>query len=167
MLAVIGPALPRERFRALGTDVTVYEGVRIIDPEHTVLGSHVIIDDFVFLGTHQDLVIGNYVHIAGHSSITGGGCCVMCDFSGLSGGVRVITGSDDFLGGGLTNPTVPAELRAVRRGTVLIGAHAIIGANAVILPDVKVAEGAAVGAGSVVTKDLEPWGVYAVFQRGW
>ncbi|CKK93370.1 putative acetyltransferase [Neisseria meningitidis] len=29
----------------------------------------------------------------------------MDHFSGLSAGCRIITGSDDFMGGGLTNPT--------------------------------------------------------------
>ena len=39
--------------------------------------------------------------------------------------------------------------------------HAIIGTNTVVLPDVVIGEGAAVSAGSVVTRSLEPWGVYA------
>jgi galactoside O-acetyltransferase len=30
----------------------------------------------------------------------------------------------------------------------------------VVLPGVTIGEGTTVGAGSVVTKDLEPWGVY-------
>jgi galactoside O-acetyltransferase len=49
----------------------------------------------------------------------------------------------------------------VLRGSVLIGAHAIVGANAVVLPDITIGEGATIGAGAVVTRDVEPWSVYA------
>lgn len=46
-------------------------------------------------------------------------------------------------------------------GTIEIGADAFIGARAIILPGVKVGEGAVVGAGSVVRKDVEPWKIVA------
>jgi galactoside O-acetyltransferase len=36
----------------------------------------------------------------------------------------------------------------------------IVGANSVILPSLTIGEGVTVGANSVVTKDLDPWGVY-------
>jgi galactoside O-acetyltransferase len=55
---------------------------------------------------------------------------------------------------------VPAEYRNARRAPIAIGRFCIVGANAVVLPGVTIGEGAVVGAGSVVTRDLEPWGVY-------
>lgn len=39
----------------------------------------------------------------------------------------------------------------------VIGDHVWIGARAIILPGVNIGEGAVVGAGAVVTKDLAPW----------
>src|SRR5262249_1900389 len=96
-----------------------------------------------------------------HASITGGGKCVISDFCGISSGARIITGTDDFLGGGLTGPTIPGHLRILKRGFVTIESHVVIGANAVVLPGHVIREGATVGAGSVVTRDLEPWTVYA------
>lgn len=42
-----------------------------------------------------------------------------------------------------------------------IGAYAWICARACVNPGVNVAEGAVLGLGSVATRDLEPWGVYA------
>jgi acetyltransferase-like isoleucine patch superfamily enzyme len=44
---------------------------------------------------------------------------------------------------------------------VRIGAWADIGVNAVILPGVTVGKGAIVGAGAVVTQDVEPFSVVA------
>jgi putative colanic acid biosynthesis acetyltransferase WcaF len=42
-----------------------------------------------------------------------------------------------------------------------VGAYAWICARACIAPGVRVGEGAVLGLGSVATKDLEPWTVYA------
>jgi len=39
----------------------------------------------------------------------------------------------------------------------VIGDYAVIGANATILPGVKIGEHAFIGAGAIVTKDVEPW----------
>jgi len=149
------------RFRSVGMEVRIYPSARIVGAEYLHIGDHVIIDDFVFIQATSPSVIGNYVHIAAFASITGGGPFVLEDFAGLSSGVRLLTGSEDFLGGGLTNPTIPPSYRAVRRSRAWVQAHAIIGANSVILPGVTVGTGAAVGALSLVRRDVEPWSVVA------
>jgi len=147
-------------FSRAGHNILIYPSAKILSPENVTIGSDVIIDDFVFIGSHRRLVIGNHVHIASHVSITGGGDVLLSDFSGVSSGARLISGTDDFSGGALTGPTVPFEFRRVRRGRIILEAHAVIGANAVVLPDVTIGEGSTVGAGAVVTRSLEPWGVY-------
>lgn len=148
-------------FARVGADVAVWEKARIVSPERVTVGDSVIIDDFVLIMGGEETAIGSFVHIAAFSSLVGGGRLVMEDFSGLSGGVRIYTGNEDYLGGCLTNPAVPAPYRRPTRGTVRIGRHAIIGANAVVLPDVCIGEGAVVGACSLVTRDCEPWTIYA------
>jgi len=153
--------LPDYPFHLAGLNVKVHKMAVVVAPENMILGSNIIVDDFVFLGFHQRLILGNYVHIASHSSITGGGRVLMSDFSGLASGVRLLSGSDDYTGSALTNPTVPMEFRNVRRGTIVLEPHVIIGSNAVVFPDVTIGEGSSVAAGSVVTRSLKPWGVYA------
>lgn len=150
-------------FAACGQNVRIYDAARITQPQHIRLGSHVMIDDFVFLGPHEELTIGNYIHLSSHLSIVGGGKVYLSDFSGFSTGVRILSGTDDFSGAGLTNSTIPPEFRQVQRGAVWVGPHVAIGANVVILPGVCIGEGAAVVAGSVVSRDLPPWGLYG----GW
>ena len=44
-----------------------------------------------------------------------------------------------------------------KKGTIVIGEDAWIGTGAVILPDIRIGEGAVVGANSVVTKDVPPY----------
>jgi len=50
---------------------------------------------------------------------------------------------------------------ADRGGDVIIGNRVWIGYRALILPGVKIGEGAVVGAGAVVTKDVEPFAIVA------
>jgi len=38
--------------------------------------------------------------------------------------------------------------------------HALLGTNAIVFPGVTIQEGAIVAAGSIVTKDCDPWGIY-------
>jgi acetyltransferase-like isoleucine patch superfamily enzyme len=149
------------RFANVGQDVMIWPLAKIVSPEAISIGDSVIIDDFVFLMGGTKVIIGSFVHIASFTSITGGGEFVMEDFSGLSGGVRVYTGNEDYSGGSLTNPAVPHPYRIPIRSFVHIKKHAIVGANTVILPGVTIGEGAAVGANSLVTKDCEPWMIYA------
>lgn len=50
---------------------------------------------------------------------------------------------------------------ADRGGPVVIGDRAWIGFRAIVLPGVSIGEGAVVGAGSVVTRDVDPYQIVA------
>lgn len=84
----------------------------------------------------------------------------MKDFSGLSQGVRIYSGTDDYTGKSLTNPTVPNKYLKIKIAPVLLGKHVIVGSSSVILPGVTIGDGSSVGALSLVTKSLDEWGVY-------
>ena len=60
----------------------------------------------------------------------------------------------------MTNPTVPRKYLGGVKGNVTLERHVIIGSGSVILPKILIGEGSSVGALSLVTKNLEPWGVY-------
>jgi galactoside O-acetyltransferase len=140
--------------------VSIFEHKKIIGLENIEFGRNIIIDDFVFIYAKKRIKIGNNVHIASFTSITGGEYFTMEDFSGLSSGVRIFIGSEDFQEWGFGNPTIDEKYRNIKRAPIHIGKFCVIGANSVILPGVTVGEGATVGAGSVVSKNLEPWGIY-------
>jgi acetyltransferase-like isoleucine patch superfamily enzyme len=140
-----------------GEDVRIYELTRLTEPRQISFGDHVLVDDFVFLQGGAGLRIGSYVHIAAFASITGGGSASVGDFCGLSPGARILTGTELVDGSGLTNPTVPAEYRSVARSNTVLGDHAFLGANAVVLPGVQIGEGAVIGSCSMVREDIEPW----------
>ncbi|WP_442862504.1 DapH/DapD/GlmU-related protein [Bacillus sp. USDA818B3_A] len=50
---------------------------------------------------------------------------------------------------------IPYDLKNIRK-PIIIEVNSWIGQRAIILPGVTIGEGAVVGAGSVVTKDVEP-----------
>jgi galactoside O-acetyltransferase len=132
----------------------------IDDGDVLTIGDHAQIDDFVFLNAGRRCVIGRFVHLASFVSVVGGGEFVIEDFAGLSAGCRVITGTDDYSGPFLTNPTVPRDLANYRISHVHVGRHVIVGTNAILYPGVTLPEGVAIGAGCHVRTRLVPWGVY-------
>jgi acetyltransferase-like isoleucine patch superfamily enzyme len=140
--------------------VITFEYTKIVGIENIEFGKNIIIDDFVFIYAKKRIKLGNNVHIASFTSITGGEEFIMEDFTALSSGVRIFTGTDDFKAWGFGNSTIDEKYRNIKRASIHIGKFGIIGANSVILPGVAIGEGATVGAGSVITKNLEPWGIY-------
>ena len=61
----------------------------------------------------------------------------------------------------MVGPIHNIEFRNLTKGTVTIKKYSQVGANTVILPNITVGEGVAIGAMSLVTKDLNAWGIYA------
>jgi galactoside O-acetyltransferase len=147
-------------FKNVGQDVIVWPMAKIVSPGVISIGDSVIIDDFVFLMGGTKTTIGSFVHIASFTSITGGGEFMMDDFTTLSSGVRIFTANEDYSGGCLTGSGVPYPYRVPARSFVHVKKHAIIAAEAIILPEVTVGEGAVIGANSLVKKDCEPWTIY-------
>ncbi len=147
-------------FKTIGKNVKWFERTVFIKPEAISLGDNIQIDDFVLINGGQETLIHHNVHIASFTTIIGGGRFVIKPFAGLSAGCRIITGSDDFSGQSLTNPTVPKDYKNLNLGAIEIGRHALIGSNCVIMPNITIGEGTIVSAGAIINKDLEPWSIY-------
>lgn len=150
-------------YRSMGEDVFIAAQALLKRPELISIGNHVSIDAFAVITTAAD--IGSYVHISYHCAVIGGARSrlVMEDHTNLATGTRVICGSDDFTGGGLIQavPAIPERMTRVKYTTITLRRFAAVGSNVVIHPGVTIGEGAAVGSCSLVTRDLEPWGIYA------
>ena len=139
--------------------IKIFKDTKIIGTENIEFGEYVIIDDFTFIYAKEKMKIGNYVHIASFTSISGGGEFIMEDFTGIGSGCRILTATDDFKDQGFGNPTIDNQFRNNKVGKVKLEKFSIIGANCVIFPNVIIGEGATIGAGSIVTKDIKPWTV--------
>jgi acetyltransferase-like isoleucine patch superfamily enzyme len=144
-----------------GDNVTIHPLTILSGRDMIAIESDTVIDSFVLIVAHQITRIGSNCHIATGTSILGGGQFSMGDYSGVSAGCRVFTGSDSYTGAGMTGPTIPEEYRACDRSGVHIGDHAVVGANSVLLPGTVIEEGATIGAGSVVKGRVPAWTIYA------
>lgn len=148
------------RLKSYGENVLISKDARIYNPQKVSVGNDVRIDDFCIIS--GEVCIGNNVHLAPGCQLAAGGAkIILKDFSGLAFNVIVTASSDDYSGNSLTNPTVPEQFKKTKQvGDVVLNKHVIVGASSVILPSVEIGEGASVGALSLVSKSIEPWGVY-------
>lgn len=61
----------------------------------------------------------------------------------------------------MTNPMVPDKYRHIDEGEVILSKYVIVGTGSVILPNVTLGEGVAIGAMSLVKENIEPWVICA------
>jgi len=147
-------------FQAVGKNVRISRYAHFYGASFISIADNVRIDDFAILSVGADSYIGQYVHIASHSSIFASKGFTLSDFSGISSRVTIYGDSDDYSGKFLTSPTIPIELRNVNSSRVLVAKFALVGAGTIILPGAHLAEGSAIGAQLLVNKPTEPWKVY-------
>lgn len=154
-------------FARVGESVRISRLCEIVGQENIEVGDHSRVDAFCKIIASGPVRIGRHVHIASGCRLLGRGGFEMEDFSGLSDDVKIYSASDDYSGRHMTNPTVPETHTGVKVSPVHLGRHVIIGAGSVILPGVRIGEGAAVGALAMVRKSLAEWGIYAGNPARW
>lgn len=108
----------------MGKRSTLHMGARFFQPNNIKIGQGCILGDHIFLDGRAKLTIGNHVDIASQ--------------------VMIYNSEHD-----LSDPTMKAVSQPVK-----IGDYVFIGPRAIILPNVKIGNGAVVAAGAVVTKDV-------------
>lgn len=153
------PELRTMGFGSIGENVAIAKNCNIVGLENISIGDNVRIDGNTHIIATGPVVLGSYIHIGAHCHLAGRGGIELCDFAGLSQGVRIYSASDDYSGAAMTNPTVPARYTNASIARVCLGQHCIVGSGSVILPGCEIGEGVAVGALSLVNRSLEPWGI--------
>ena len=151
--------LKRIPFRNLGKNILISRKCSIYSAETISVGNNVRIDDFCILSGM--ITIGSYVHISAYTALYGKYGIVLEDFTTVSARVLVFSQNDDYSGSFLTNPMVPEKFRMVSGGRILFKKFSIVGAGSMIMPGVTLHTGAAVGAMSLVTKDVDEWSIFA------
>jgi acetyltransferase-like isoleucine patch superfamily enzyme len=149
------------RPKFLWTNVKVYDTAIIARPEMVDIGYGTEIYDFTFINGGQGVRLGRYNHIACFVSVTGGGQLVTGDYVGIGPGARILTGTNHYGDGQRMSNIIQREQQTIKRGTVTLEKDVFVGANAVVMPNITVGEGALVAAGAVVTHDVEPWAIVA------
>lgn len=104
-----------------------------------------------------DFSFGSNISIGDNSGI--GKNCYMNDAEKISIGNNVLIGQDVmiFTSNHKTNKDELIRLQGFNLGQVKIGDDVWIGARVIILPNVTINRGAVIGAGAVVTKDVDEY----------
>ena len=145
--------------KSFGKNILISRNTKIYDPEKLSLKSNVRIDDFCIL--IGNIALGNHIHISPFCLLSGRYNITMKDFSGLSSRVSVYTANEDYVNGSsLTNPTIPAKMRKIESGQVLIEQYAVVGANSILLPNTHLEKGVVLGAHSLTKGKYEKWKIY-------
>jgi galactoside O-acetyltransferase len=110
---------------------------------------------------YPNIIIRSNIHISSYSAIYGAKGVEMEEFTGISPRCTIFSSTDDFSGNFLISPTVPKEFTNVTGGKVSIKKYSQIGAGSIIMPNITINEGVAVGAMSFVNSNLEEWYIYA------
>jgi acetyltransferase-like isoleucine patch superfamily enzyme len=140
----------------IGSHTVIYEGNRI--GKHLATGHHVLIREDNQIG--DDVSVGSGSVIEHHVLI---GCRVRLHSNVFIPEFSVLE-DDCWLGPNvvLTNAKYPQSPGVKQRlSGPIVGSHAKIGANTTILPGVRIGPYALVGAGAVVTRDVDAYAVVA------
>lgn len=146
-------------FNKIGNNVKISRLAQFYAPPTIEIGNNARIDDFCILS--GKIKIGSYVHISAGTYIYGKKGVEINDYSGLSPRVTIFSETDNFSGDYLIGATIPDEYTNVTGNKVTIHEYCQIGAGSTILPGVKINQGVAVGAMSLVNKDLDEWQIYS------
>ena len=125
-------------FARIGHGVEIFDTCRFYRKSNISIGNHVLIN----YGCEIEAI---------------GGPVKIGNFSLLAPGVRIMTLKRDF-----SDHKTPIYYQPHVNGLfVTIKEDVWIGANAIIMPNVTIGRGAIVGAGAVVTKDVQPFSIVA------
>ena len=150
-------AVWRALTRRFGHGVRIGRGALVTHPETFEIGDGVFIGEHAFIQGRFDgrCVIGDHTWI-GPQSYFDARDLVIEEYVGWGPGAKVL--GSMHTGMPLDVPIIQTDLEIK---PVRICAWADIGVNAVILPGITIGRGAIVGAGSVVTTDVEPFTIVA------
>lgn len=106
----------------------------------SVNGAHLVIGN----GTG----IGSYCNIRCDKSITIGDNCYIAQF------VTIVDGGYEF-----KDKNMPINRTRYNTDRISIGNNVWLGAGVIVLPGVEIGDGAVIGAGSIVVKDIPPYAI--------
>lgn len=176
-------ALLRYRFKTCGGRLFIGKKLDIFFPKYIALGVNVYLGDYTYLNglSREGMTFGNNVRIRENvwiqasSSLTDlGKGLVIGDntyvgprcYLGAGGGIDIgsnvtIGAAVDFLAENhnFADANVPINRQGVNRKGITLEDDVWIGNRVIVLDGVHIGRGAVVGAGAVVTKNVEPFAI--------
>jgi acetyltransferase-like isoleucine patch superfamily enzyme len=148
----------REDFLEIGDNVVIENGVLVFHPKNIRIGSNIYIGHNTVLHGYykNEIHLGDDTWIGQGCFLHGAGGIRIGRAVGLGPMVKILTSA--HRDGEPSEPLVFGELEFKE---VIIEDGCDIGMGSIILPGVDIGEGSIVGAGSVVTRDIPSYSVFA------
>lgn len=133
-----------------GRGSVIHSSVRMDTPPYRrfSLGRRSVVESFACINNAVgDVIIGDYTRIGLHSTVIGP--VTIGNHVNLAQGITVTALNHNF-----SDPSLPIDVQGISTMPVVIEDDVWIGANAVILPGVRIGRHSVVAAGAVVTRDV-------------
>jgi acetyltransferase-like isoleucine patch superfamily enzyme len=148
----------RGDFLKIGKNVVFEKGTLVFHPENIEIGENVYIGHYTILKGYfkNRMVIGDQTWIGQQSFLHSAGGLRIGRAVGIGPKVTILTSQHQP-----DQIDVPVYFSPVEFAEVVLEDGCDIGAGTVILPGTRIGESSIIGAGSVVTKDVPPYEVWA------
>lgn len=134
--------------RCVGKGTVVGAGTQIINSANVRIGDNCLLQDAIYIraGTEGLITIGDRAALNSFCRLFGHGSIVIGEDTQIGPGSLITTTDHDY----------DHDL-TTRYKPVVIGKGVWIGANVTVLPGIEIGDGAVIGAGSVVMKNIPPY----------
>jgi len=150
----------KDQLKRCGEGVRMHPLSKIGNPGVVELDDFCRVCDFVFIWGGQGVRIGKHTDMQPHVVVWGGGKLTIGDRVSVGPGSVLLTAVYSHKEGlKMVDGLGEGQSKALY-GELTIKDDVYIGANCSLMPDITIAEGCVIGAGSFVNKDTEPWGIY-------
>lgn len=149
----------KDKLKYCGENVKIFQLAKICNPQYAQIDDNTQIFDYTFIDARTTLKIGKYSIITWHCVVEGGANISIGDRVFMGPGSKLLSSTYE-LQGYYTSQFLPANTCCINTGDITIDNDAYIGAGTIVMPGVKIGEGAVVGANSLVNRNLKPWGIY-------
>lgn len=133
-----------------GRGSVIYSSVRMDTPPYRrfSIGRRSVVESFSCINNAVgDVVIGDHTRIGLHSTVIGP--VTIGSHVNLAQGITISALNHNF-----ADPSLPIDAQGVSTSQIVIEDDVWIGANAVVLPGVRIGRHSVVAAGAVVTRDV-------------
>lgn len=151
----------KEKLKKCGEGVKIYPLAKLAFPHVIELGHYCKIRDFVFIFAGKGVTIGDYSDMQPHTVIWGGGTTIIGNRVSVGPGTVLLSAVYSHAKGLKMVDGLPDGSTNALYGKLVIGDDVYVGANCSLMPNITIGEGAVIGAGSFVNKDVEPWTIVA------
>jgi acetyltransferase-like isoleucine patch superfamily enzyme len=150
----------------LGKQSFIDIGVVLSGPKNIKIGNFTWIDSYVVISALLgEISIGNNCHVAPNVVMGSRAPIRIGNRVGIGSGTKIYSNSEKVINNKfLAGPMIPESDKGFYTAPVIIEDDVMVGANTIILPGVTIGKGAVLGAGSIITKNVESWAV--VIDRG-